>query len=127
MVWTLVNLMECGAGAGNACKRGRYVTLFAQESEPIRTGLTSIPDSAFTFPCSFPIKVMGVAADDFDALVVTLIRRHTPDLLEGSVSTRLSRQGKYMSVTVTLQAQSRLQLDDIYRELTRDKRVLMAF
>jgi len=89
--------------------------------------LTSIPDSAFTFPCSFPIKAMGVAADDFDALVVTLIRRHAPDLLEGSVSTRLSRRGKYMSVTVTLQAQSRLQLDDIYRELTRDKRVLMAF
>ncbi len=89
--------------------------------------MTSKQDSAFTFPCAFPIKVMGVAADDFDALVVTLVRRHAPDLLEGSVRTRLSRQGKYMSVTVTLQARSRLQLDDIYRELTRDKRVLMAF
>jgi len=88
--------------------------------------LTSTQESALTFPCSFPIKVMGVAADDFDALVVTLIRRHAPDLMEGAVRTRLSRQGKYMSVTVTLQAQSRLQLDDIYRELTGDKRVLMA-
>jgi len=90
-------------------------------------GLTPIQDSAFTFPCAFPIKVMGVATDDFDALVVTLIRKHAPDLLEGAVRTRLSRQGKYMSVTVTLQARSRLQLDNIYRELTGDKRVLMAF
>ena len=89
--------------------------------------MTSEQDSAFTFPCAFPIKVMGVAADDFDSLVVMLVRKHAPDLLEGSVSTRLSRQGKYMSVTVTLQARSRLQLDEIYRELTRDKRVLMAF
>lgn len=90
-------------------------------------GLTPTQDSAFTFPCPFPIKVMGVASDDFDALVVTLIRRHAPDLLEDAVRTRLSRQGKYMSVTVTLQAQSRVQLDAIYRELTGDKRVLMAF
>ena len=88
--------------------------------------MTVNPECALTFPCAFPIKAMGVAADDFDALVVTLIRRHSPDLLEGAVQTRLSRQGKYMSVTVTIEAQSRLQLDEIYRELTGDKRVLMA-
>lgn len=83
-------------------------------------------ESALTFPCQFPIKVMGLATDDFDALVVTLIRRHSPDLLEGAVRTRLSRAGKYMSVTVTVEARSRLQLDDIYRELTGNERVLMA-
>ncbi len=69
---------------------------------------------------------MGEAADDFDALVVTLIRRHSPDLLEGAVQTRLSRKGKYMSVTVTIDAQSQVQLDDIYRELTGNKRILLA-
>lgn len=80
-----------------------------------------------TFPCSFPVKVMGLAGNDFDALVVTLIRRHSPDLLEGAVRTRLSREGRYMSVTVTVEARSRAQLDDIYRELTTHERVLMAF
>lgn len=69
---------------------------------------------------------MGLAAGDFDALVVTLIRRHAPDLGEGAVRTRLSREGKYMSVTVTIEARSRVQLDDIYRELTAHERVLMA-
>jgi len=70
---------------------------------------------------------MGRSAADFDALVVGLIRRHCPDLYEGAVSTRLSREKRFMSVTVTIQAESRNQLDAIYRELTSHERVLMAF
>lgn len=88
--------------------------------------LNAEQESALTFPCQFPIKAMGLATGDFDALVVTLVRRHSPDLLEGAVRTRLSRAGKYMSVTVTIEARSRVQLDDIYRELTAHERVLMA-
>lgn len=84
------------------------------------------PESPLVFPCQFPIKVMGLAREDFDVLVVTLVRRHFPDLPEGAVRTRLSREGKYMSVTVTVEASSRTQLDDTYRELTGHERVLMA-
>ena len=83
--------------------------------------------SLLSFPCEFPIKVMGQTADDFDALVVGLVRKHSHDLLEGAVRTRLSRQGRFMSITVTIQAQSRAQLDAIYTELTSNERVLMAF
>lgn len=88
--------------------------------------MTTTHESALTFPCSFPIKVMGKAEDNFDTLVVTLVRRHFPDLLEGAVRTRLSRKGNYMSVTVTVEARNRLQLDEIYRELSSHERVLMA-
>jgi len=83
-------------------------------------------DTLFDFPCEFPIKVMGEAADDFDSLVVSLVRRHSPDLGEGAVRTRKSRRGRYMAVTVTVQARSRAQLDAIYLELTAHERVLMA-
>lgn len=83
-------------------------------------------DSLFEFPCDFPIKAMGEAADDFDSLVVSLVRKHSPDLGEGAVRTRTSRGGKYMAVTVTIQARSRAQLDAIYLELTGHERVLMA-
>lgn len=83
-------------------------------------------ESLFDFPCDFPIKAMGKAADDFDSLVVSLVRKHSPDLREGAVRTRMSKGGKYMSVTVTIQAQSRAQLDAIYMELTDHDRVLMA-
>ncbi len=78
------------------------------------------------FPCSFPIKAMGLAATDFDALVVAIVRRHVAELSEGAVSSRPSSNGKYVSVTVTVRAESKEQLDAIYRELTAHERVLMA-
>ena len=59
------------------------------------------------FPCSFPIKAMGIATDDFDILVVEIVRRHYPDVTEGAVKTKPSRKGKYISVTVTIEAQSK--------------------
>ncbi len=83
-------------------------------------------ESLLEFPCEFPIKAFGSAAEDFDALVVSLIRRHAPDLAEGMVHKRLSSGGRYMSVTVTIRAQSRAQLDAIYQELTGDSRIVMA-
>lgn len=87
---------------------------------------TSNTESTLEFPCRFPIKAFGEAADDFDLLVVSLVRRHVPGLGEGAVHKRLSRGGRYMSVTVTIQAESRAQLDAIYQDLTREERVVMA-
>ncbi len=83
-------------------------------------------ETPLKFPCTFPVKAMGEADEDFDGLVVSLVRRHSPDLAEGAVRTRLSRNGNYMSVTVTVEAQSREQLDAIYTDLTAHDRVLMA-
>jgi len=37
-------------------------------------------DTLLEFPCRFPIKVMGKAGEDFDALVVRMVRNHAPDL-----------------------------------------------
>jgi putative lipoic acid-binding regulatory protein len=84
-------------------------------------------ETLMEFPCSFPIKAMGKATDDFDVLIVEIVRKHYPDLAEGAVKTRPSREGKYISVTVTIEAQSREQLDNIYLDLTAHERVLMAF
>lgn len=83
-------------------------------------------DTLLEFPCQFPIKAMGRADDEFEALVITLVRKHAPDLHEGAVKTRDSQGGKYLSVTVTVTATSRDQLDNIYRELTACEQVLMA-
>ena len=82
-------------------------------------------ESPLRFPCQFPIKAMGLAQDDFDLLVVEIVRRHAPDIKEGAVTSRLSRGGKYVSVTVTVEAESREQLDTIYRALHAQKRVLI--
>ncbi len=82
-------------------------------------------ESPLTFPCQFPIKAMGLAADDFDLLVVEIVRRHAPDIKEAAVTSRLSRGGKYVSVTVTVDAESREQLDTVYRALHAQERVLI--
>jgi len=82
--------------------------------------------SPLSFPCPFPIKAMGRDEDDFDALVVGIVRKHVRNISENAVKTRASHAGKYMSVTVTIQAMSRAQLDKIYLDLTAHERVLMA-
>lgn len=82
--------------------------------------------SAMEFPCEFPIKVMGYWAEDFDVLVTQIVRRHVADLGEGAVRSRESRGGRFISITVTIEARSRDQLDAIYRDLTSETRVVMV-
>ncbi|MCU7811197.1 MAG: DUF493 domain-containing protein [Candidatus Thiodiazotropha sp. (ex Notomyrtea botanica)] len=83
-------------------------------------------ESLLQFPCDFPIKVMGKAEPGFDAMIVELVRKHAPDLHEGAVSSRSSKGGKWVSVTVTLRAESKSQIDAIYLDLTAHEKVVMA-
>lgn len=83
-------------------------------------------ETLLEFPCDFPIKVMGRAEPGFDALIVSLVRRHCPDLHEGAVKVRSSKGGKWVSVTVTMRAESKSQLDAIYLDLTAHEKVVMA-
>ncbi len=83
-------------------------------------------ETLLKFPCSFPIKAMGRSEAGFDDLVVEIVRRHAPDLLEGAVKTRPSREGKWVSVTVTIQATSKDQLDAIYQALSDHEKVVMC-
>lgn len=83
-------------------------------------------ETLLEFPTSFPIKAMGKADGAFESLVVEIVRRHAPDLDETLVKVRESSGGKWLSVTVTIEATSRDQLDAIYRELSSHERVVWA-
>ena len=83
-------------------------------------------ENALQFPCRFPIKAMGMSSIELDIHVVEIIRRHVDDLHEGAVTSRPSKGGKYTSVTVTITATSKQQLDAIYQDLTDSPLVLMA-
>ncbi len=78
-----------------------------------------------TFPCKFPLKVFGKNTDDFEALIVTIVRRHVPYLEDTAVTSRPSRGGAYRAVTATFTAHSRAQLDALYLELSHHEQVLM--
>ena len=83
-------------------------------------------DTLLEFPCEFPIKAMGPAEPDFVLHVLGLVREHAPDVGDDSVATNASRRGTYVSVTVTVTATSKDQLDAIYRSLNADSRVVMT-
>ena len=83
-------------------------------------------ESLLKFPCEFPIKAMGRATPELEIAVLEIMNRHVPDLGEGAVRTRESRNGNYLSITVTIQARSREQLDAIYRELTSCEHIVFT-
>ena len=83
-------------------------------------------DSPLAFPCDFPIKVMGRKQPGFAQGVTEIVRRHAPDFDAATVQMRPSRQGSYLSVTCTVRATSREQLDALYQELCDHPGVVMV-
>jgi len=83
-------------------------------------------ESPLAFPCAFPIKVMGRTQAGFAQTIVELVRRHAPDFDPASIEMRSSREGTYLSLTVTINAVSREQLDELYRELCDHPMVSMV-
>jgi putative lipoic acid-binding regulatory protein len=83
-------------------------------------------ETLFQFPCDFPIKVMGRHTDDFRSLVLGNVQKHTGNIEPANIEERPSKDGKYLSLTCTFKAQSKDQLDALYRELTTCERVLIV-
>lgn len=75
-------------------------------------------ETLLEFPCDFAIKAMGESSDEFDAVVVEIVRRHVEEIHEGAVASKQSSGGKFTSATVTIRAHSKAQLDAIYQELS---------
>jgi putative lipoic acid-binding regulatory protein len=83
-------------------------------------------ETLLEFPCQFPIKAMGKTELKLDLLVVEIVRRHAPDINEGAVITRPSKDGNYTAVTIIIEASSKQQLDAIYQDLSDHPHILMA-
>lgn len=83
-------------------------------------------ETLLKFPCTFPIKAMGKADPGFEILVLELIQRHAPKADQDTVKTRPSKGGKWLAVTVTIEATSKDQLDAIYQALTDHEKIVMA-
>lgn len=75
-------------------------------------------ESLIDYPSLFPIKVMGANVDGFQTAVVNICRQFDPALNEATVELRFSKAGNYLGVTVTVNATSREQLDELYRTLS---------
>jgi uncharacterized protein len=70
------------------------------------------------FPCDFPIKIMGLASNDLAQAVLDVVVKHDPGFDGATMEMRASSGGKYVSLTCTVQATSKAQLDALYIELS---------
>ena len=78
------------------------------------------------FPCRFPIKMMGRDQPGFRRIAVELVEAHAGKIPADSISTSASSKGNFVSITVTITAESQEQLDNIYRALTAHEEILVA-
>jgi uncharacterized protein len=76
------------------------------------------PDTLLEFPCDFPLKIMGATREGFAQAIVDVVLKHAPDFAAAKVEMRPSKAGNYLSLTCTIRATSKPQLDALYRELT---------
>ncbi len=70
------------------------------------------------YPCEFPIKIMGLRQDGFADVIVEIVSRHDETFDPAGLQMRSSSKGRYLAFTAVVNAISREQLDNIYRELT---------
>jgi hypothetical protein len=82
--------------------------------------------SAFEFPCDIPVKVFGRNDAAFRDAVLPIVQTYFPDFRKEDLVERLSRQDRYLSLTVTVWVESRSSIDALYTELSRNEAVLMV-
>ena len=83
-------------------------------------------ESLLEFPCEFPIKMMGRDNSDFHAAARSLVEQHAGPVSETAIRTAPSRNGRFVSITITITAESQQQLDAIYMDLSANEDILVA-
>ena len=82
--------------------------------------------SLIEFPCSFPIKMMGRDEESFRKSAIEVVARHAGEVAEDAISTSMSRKGNFVAITITIEAESQEQLDNIYNDLCSHEEILVA-
>jgi uncharacterized protein len=75
-------------------------------------------DSLIEYPCRFPIKVMGHKVNGLVHAVTLIAQEFDPGFDATTIELRESKAGNYLGVTITINATSREQLDELYRTLS---------
>ena len=86
----------------------------------------TLTDSLVDYPCDFPIKVFGQQQAGFAQAVLEVVSKHDPKFAAADMEMRASKNARYISLTCTVRATSREQLDAIYQELCDHQMVVMV-
>ena len=83
-------------------------------------------ETLLTFPCRFPVKMMGKDEPEFHEAALQLIEAHAGRVSPEDIRSAPSRNGNFVSVTITIDASSQEQLDKIYRDASENERIMVA-
>jgi putative lipoic acid-binding regulatory protein len=89
-------------------------------------GKIKLEDSLIEYPCDFPIKILGLSQQGFAKAVMEVVTRHDPDFKASTMEMRNSSKARYISLTCTVRATSREQLDALYQDLCDHPGVVMV-
>jgi putative lipoic acid-binding regulatory protein len=78
------------------------------------------------FPTDYPIKVVGRPSAEFRARIHAVVLKHVPNVETDRISERLSENGNFLSISYTIVAESREQVEALARDLVAAEGVLMV-
>lgn len=81
--------------------------------------ISDTPQTFMTFPCLFPIKIIGNNHATFVAEITALARRHFSDLKDEHIRVQASNKAQYIAITITVLAHDQISLDALYSELSQ--------
>jgi putative lipoic acid-binding regulatory protein len=78
------------------------------------------------FPCAYPIKVMGRSGTTFESTILAVFERHAPGFDQQAIEARISRNGTFTSLTITITATGPDQLQALHQDLLATGHVTMV-
>ena len=78
------------------------------------------------FPCDYPIKVLGRSSEVYQTVILEVFERHAPGFDRQAIEVRDSRKGTFTSLTITITATGKEQLDALHRDLMATGHVQMV-
>ena len=69
------------------------------------------------FPCEYPIKVLGRSNDRLQPVVIEIFERHAPGFDAATLRLKSSSGGKFVSITVVIEATGTDQLAALHEDL----------
>lgn len=76
-------------------------------------------ETLITFPCDFPMKVIGNNLSELTQAVINIILKHDQTFDAKKLQTKCSAKDKYIAFSFHVHAINQAQLDAIYQELTK--------
>lgn len=79
--------------------------------------LTGNLSELLSFPCYYPLKVIGLDVPEFELQTMAIIQQICPG--DYQPASHLSRTGRYRSLNLQVQIQNKEQLEQLYQQLSR--------